>query len=138
MRNIDDIAAKNLINAARLAREAAYAPYSKFKVGAALLFDDGTVATGCNVENASYGLSLCAERNAMSTAVAQRKVRPIATAVVGERGRFCPPCGACRQFLAEFNADMDIILEKNDSLVSYKLSELLPANFSESDMEAAQ
>ena len=107
----------------------AYAPYSGFRVGAALLFEDGTVVTGCNVENSSYGLTLCAERNAMTTAVAQGLVMPVAAAVAGEKGKPCMPCGACRQFLAEFNPDLEIVTEENDRLSVFKLSELLPCCF---------
>lgn len=133
--SIDEAAARGLIEAARAARERAYAPYSHFKVGAALLFRDGRVVSGCNVENASYGLSLCAERNAMTTAVTMGEEEPLAAAIVGERGECCPPCGACRQFLAEFGLDMDIILEDGDKMKFYKLRELLPADFSHSSME---
>lgn len=131
---IDEQTARGLIESAHAAREKAYAPYSRFRVGAALLFADGTVVQGCNVENASYGISLCAERNAMTTAVTLGKLRPIAAAIVGERGDFCPPCGACRQFLAEFNRDMEIILENGGKILFYKLTELLPFDFSGDSM----
>ena len=134
-RQIDDTDARALMEAAHAAREKAYAPYSHFKVGAALLFGDGTTISGCNVENASYGISLCAERNAMTTAITAGAGKPLAVAIAGERGRACPPCGACRQFLAEFNIDMKIILEDGDNMKFYKLSELLPACFSHGSME---
>ena len=135
---IDESTVTELMKEAHKARDRAYAPYSRFNVGAALLFDDGIIVSGCNVENVSYGLSLCAERNAMTTAVSLGKKSPVAAAVVGEKGRLCPPCGACRQFLAEFNPNMIIILEQKDAVMTYKLSELLPISFSENDMEAAQ
>jgi len=132
--NIDDKTARGLIESARAAREKAYAPYSHFKVGAAPLFADGTVVQGCNVENASYGISLCAERNAMTTAVTMGELAPTAAAIVGERGEPCPPCGACRQFLAEFNRNMDIILENGGNILFYKLADLLPFGFSGDSM----
>ena len=131
----DMVSPDALMDQARGARLHAYAPYSRFPVGAALLLTDGTVVLGCNVENASYGISLCAERNAMTTAITAGAGKPLAVAIAGERGRACPPCGACRQFLAEFNIDMEIILEDGDNMKFYKLSELLPACFSHGSME---
>jgi cytidine deaminase len=107
----------------------AYAPYSNFLVGAALLMDDGAVIGGCNVENASYGVSLCAERVAMGNAVASGRIRPLAIAVAGNGASFCPPCGACRQFLAEFNPDMDVILARQGRLITMPLGSLLPYRF---------
>lgn len=89
-----------LFAAAERARKKAYAPYSRFKVGAALLAADGTVVAGCNVENASYGLALCAERAAMGALVALGK-RPVACAIVVDSRKPTPPCGMCRQVLAE-------------------------------------
>lgn len=103
MKNTEHLAA-----AAQAARRNAYAPYSGFTVGAALLAEDGTVYTGCNVENASYGLSVCAERNAVFHAVASGTRAFTAVAVATENG--VTPCGACRQVLAEFNPQMDVIL----------------------------
>lgn len=99
---------EELIAAAIAARERAYAPYSRFAVGAAVLTADGTISAGCNVENASYGLTLCAERVAISTAVAagRRELAGMAIATFGGH----PPCGACRQFAAEFAADLPILL----------------------------
>lgn len=112
----------------------AYAPYSKFEVGAAILLEDGQVMAGCNVENASYGLSLCAERAAAAAAVSagHRKWRGIAIASVGG----VPPCGACRQFLAEFGLDMPIILVNliNGARTVCNLSELLPRSFNADDL----
>lgn len=127
---LSDEKARELLAAAERARESAYAPYSGFAVGAALLFEDGVIVTGCNVENASYGLSLCAERNAMSSAVAMGHVRPVAAAVAGPDGTFCPPCGACRQFLAEFNSSMPVVVKDVDGARVIALKDLLPSGFS--------
>ena len=111
-------------------RELAYAPYSKFPVGAALLMEDGRVVGGCNVENASYGLSLCAERAAMVSAIADGRRTPLALAVAGPAGVFCSPCGACRQFLSEFGGEaMEVVLMKRGELVSFSLGELLAHPF---------
>lgn len=104
MSTVDSAVLDRLRNAAEEAACHAYAPYSKFYVGAALLFDDGVVVTGCNVENVSYGLTSCAERNALFRAVSERgpgrRIRAIA--VTNRNGAASPPCGACRQVLAEF------------------------------------
>jgi cytidine deaminase len=93
---------KKLLAAARQAREKAYAPYSRFHVGSAVLGADGNIYSGCNVENASFGLTCCAERNAIFAMVAagEREIREIL--VIGESEEFLPPCGACRQVIAEF------------------------------------
>lgn len=110
-------------------RERAYAPYSRFAVGAALLMRDGSVFGGCNVENASYGLAICAERAAMTSAIAAGKRDPLAIAVSGSGDIHCPPCGACRQFLIEFNPEMEIFLMKDGRVVSLNLANLLPHRF---------
>lgn len=120
--------AQMLIDAAKTARKRAYAPYSCFAVGAAILLENGETITGCNVESASYGLALCAERNAMSTAV-MRGGMPVAIAVVGDEGKICPPCGACRQFLVEFNPQMTVILADKAGITTYILEDLLPVRF---------
>ncbi|HON34133.1 MAG: cytidine deaminase [Thermovirgaceae bacterium] len=100
-----------LMEQARGAREKAYAPYSGFTVGAAVLSGSGEVFLAGNLENASYGLSVCAERNAITLMVASGRRDPVAMAIAGPEGVPCPPCGACRQVLAEFNPAMAIILE---------------------------
>lgn len=125
-------AAGRLIAAASKAAAHAYAPYSKFCVGAALLFDDDSVVTGCNVENVSYGLSSCAERNALFRAVSEagpnRKI--VAVAVTNSNGLSSPPCGACRQVLSEFAASGAMIYFPGDhGLESRLLRELLPFQF---------
>ena len=122
--------AEFLLNEAKRAGTFAYVPYSLFPVGAAILFEDGSVVSGCNVENASYGLSLCAERNAMTAAVGEGRLKPVAIAIAGGvNGDVCPPCGACRQFLSEFNSNMSVVLEENGRTVIYRLSDLLPLVF---------
>lgn len=108
----------------------AYAPYSNFAVGACVLTENDKVFCGCNFENSSYGMSICAERNAIGSAIAagERKIRAIA--IYSPKMDKCTPCGACRQVLSEFaDNDADIILKIGDELKVYKLSELLPENF---------
>jgi cytidine deaminase len=124
--------AEQLMDAARGAATQAYAPYSGFQVGAALLFDDGSVVTGCNVENASYGLTSCAERNALFRAVSERGAnrRIVAVAVTNLSGRPSPPCGACRQVLSEFAAAEAIIhFSGNGNVETRPLKEMLPFQF---------
>jgi cytidine deaminase len=119
-----------LVNAARSARERAFAPYSKFKVGAALEAEDGTVITGCNVENSTYGLTVCAERVAVLKAVSEgyRAFRRIA--VVADTQAPTPPCGPCRQILWEFCGDIDVILASlTEEKGHYRLKDLLPLPF---------
>jgi len=122
---------KRLIESALDIRQQAYAPYSKFLVGAALATMDGTVFTGTNVENASYGLTICAERVAAAAAVAagHRKITAVAVATSGGAS----PCGACRQFLAEFGGGMDVLLVDADHpevVKQMSLADLLPEQFS--------
>lgn len=119
-----------LIDAALAARQRAYAPYSKFHVGAALMADDGEIFLGCNIENASYGMTICAERAAVFSAVTagQRKFRAIAIATPGGHA----PCGACRQVLAEFSDELPVLLIDADNprnVVEVTLKELLPGRF---------
>jgi cytidine deaminase len=119
-----------LVAAARLARKNAVAPYSHFKVGAALETADGTVITGVNVENATYGLTVCAERVAMFTALAagHRKFRRIA--IVADTQDPTPPCGACRQILWEFGGDLAVTLANPRRVTGeHQLAGLLPLPF---------
>ncbi len=121
-----------LIAAARAVREHAYAPYSHFQVGAAVRTAEGQVYTGCNVENASYGLTICAERAAVCAAMAAGARRIVAVAVVAGENAPTPPCGACRQVLAEFGPDMAVVLAAADPAVpplSTTLTDLLPLAF---------
>ena len=127
---------EEMIAAARKVQEKAYAPYSKFSVGAALLYESGEIVTGCNVENASFGLTICAERNAVARAVAQGEGKPVACVVVGPTEEPLTPCGACRQVLVEFNPQMEIIcIGKNGQMLREKLSGLLPHNFGSEDLD---
>lgn len=128
-----DSVVDTLVAAATAVRERAYVPYSHFAVGAALMAADGTIYTGCNVENASYGLSICAERNAVFHAVAQGVREFGAIAVVTENGVL--PCGACRQVLAEFNPQLTVIVaDVAGNRHSYTLAELLPYAFGPGDL----
>lgn len=125
--------AQDLLRRAVEASKNAYAPYSKFHVGAALEAEDGTVFTGCNVENASYGLTICAERNAIFAAVAAGHRKIVQIAIVAQAEQVPYPCGACRQVIAEF-ADPDCLVyiapaAKIDSFEAIRLGELLPKTF---------
>lgn len=121
---------KTLINRAMEVREMAYAPYSHFHVGAAVLTSSGDVFTGCNVENASYGLTICGERAAICAAVAAGQKEIVAVAVVTSGG--ASPCGACRQVLSEFGPAMDVVLIDADDPTRVRnttLVRLLPEQF---------
>ena len=117
-----------LIDAAHEARQRSYAPYSKYRVGAALLTADGTIITGGNVENASYPASICAERSAITRAVAEGHREFLAIAVSTENGG--SPCGICRQVMNEFAPEMPVFIASGDKFVEeHKLSDLLPLGF---------
>jgi len=119
-----------LLKAARAAREKAFAPYSKFKVGAALLAKDGTVFSGCNVESASYGLTVCAERVAVWKAVSEGVTEFEAIVVVADTERLTPPCGVCRQIIWEFCGDVPVTMANySDRSRTIAMSELLPHAF---------
>jgi cytidine deaminase len=121
-----------LLDAAWAAREHAHAPYSRFQVGAALLTASGAVFGGCNVENAAYPVCLCAERGALSAAVAAG-LRPGglgAAVVVTDVAELTPPCGACRQALGEFAQDLPVLLANHQARQLHRLEELLPHSFS--------
>src|ERR1051325_5562658 len=120
----------DLLAAARRARDNAVAPFSRFQVGAALRTADGQVVTGCNVENATYGLTICAERVAMFKALSEghRKFRRVA--VVADTDAPTPPCGPCRQILWEFGGDLDVLLANlRRQTGTYRLADLLPLPF---------
>jgi len=119
-----------LIDAARDVRENASAQYSNFRVGAALEADDGTVYTGCNVESATYGLTVCAERVAIWKAVSNGERRFKRIAVVADTETLTPPCGACRQIIWEFCGDVPVILSNlNGKAETVQMSQLLPRAF---------
>jgi cytidine deaminase len=119
---------KELVALATEARQQAYAPYSHYAVGAALLTASGKVYTGCNVENASYGMAICAERTAVVKAVSEGERDFTAIAVVTENGG--TPCGACRQVLSEFGPDMRVLVaDASGNYCVYRMTDLLPASF---------
>jgi len=135
---MDSTIEKTLIDAAADARLKAYAPYSSFLVGAALLLPDGKIIKGCNVENASYGLAICAERNAICAAVAlgYQKFQGIAVAATP----LASPCGACRQFIVEFGKDIDVICfdpNKLDQVRRWTSGELIPESFEFGELGAS-
>lgn len=121
-----------LLQAAWDAVKRAYAPYSNFQVGAAVLTEKGNIFSGCNIENASYGLTICAERTAIFSAVAHEggnsmKIR--ALVVVNEHNAPCSPCGACRQVIFEFGSDAIVIFQGKDGLEEARAADLLPKGF---------
>lgn len=120
---------KELLEAALVARERAYAPYSKFLVGAAVRAASGKIYTGCNIENASYGLTVCAERNALFSAVGAGEREFTALCVVGDTKTPISPCGACRQVMAEFKVKRIILANLKGDVKEYTLDELLPLSF---------
>lgn len=120
---------KDLIASAKMAQKAAYAPYSKFKVGAALLGKSGRIFTGCNVENVSYGLACCAERNAVFKALSEGEREFRAIAIVSDSPEPTAPCGACRQVLNEFAPDISVIMPGKKRTIKTTLKKLLPFAF---------
>jgi cytidine deaminase len=132
MSDLDSTTLDRLRLAAQEAAARAYAPYSRFFVGAALLFDDGVVVTGCNVENVSYGLTSCAERNALFRAVSERGAgqKIVAIAVANRNGAASPPCGACRQVMSEFvTADAVVCFPGEHGPETRPFAEIFPFGF---------
>ena len=124
---------ERLIEAAERVLNNAYAPYSEFQVGAALLTKQGNIFTGCNVENISYGLSICAERNAIATAVATeggKSLEIVAIAIANNHQVPCSPCGACRQFIQEFGQNVVVIFRDPSGWQVSTIEQLLPQGFS--------
>jgi cytidine deaminase len=129
---LDPALTQQLLGASREVAAHAYAPYSHFRVGAALLFDDGHIATGCNVENVSFGLTSCAERNALFRAVSERGAahRIVAIAVTNLNDAASPPCGACRQVMSEFATPGAVVVFPGDAGIEIRrFAELLPFSF---------
>lgn len=135
----DDQELRNLRERALAAMGRAYAPYSRFLVGAALLGSDGSIAEGCNVENASFPVGTCAERAALAAAVT-RGVRSFRTIVIACSGDApAPPCGMCRQALVEFAPDLDVVsFTKSGKEARWRLSELLPQAFTPASLDATK
>jgi cytidine deaminase len=124
------MADEKLIEIAKKVSDNAYAPYSQFKVGAALLCKSGKVFTGCNVENSSYGLTNCAERTAVFKAVSEGESEFVKMVIYTDSEILFTPCGACRQVLSEFNDSIKILIVSNSEQKETDLKELLPMNFS--------
>lgn len=120
---------KELLDIAKAMCDKAYAPYSNFRVGAALLTDDDTIYTGCNIENASYGATNCAERTAIFKAVSEGFTHFKKIAVAAKDGSTAYPCGICLQVMNEFMYDGEVILEDDNTLIKYSVKDLLPHGF---------
>jgi cytidine deaminase len=121
---------RELAKAAQKAKLNAYAPFSNFRVGTALLADDGTIFSGCNIENSSYGLTICAERVAIFNAISSGASQFTAMAIVSDDPGFTPPCGACRQVLSDLAGDIDfIMMDSKEQFKVLKLKSLLPFAF---------
>ena len=128
-----------LISGALEAREGAYAPYSQFKVGAAVLVEDNSIYKGCNIENASFGATNCAERTAIFKAVSEGHKSIKAVAVTGDPNGYTFPCGICRQVIAEFAEDGDIpiiIVKNKEDYITKTLDEILPGSFTKKDLNS--
>ena len=123
-----------LIAAARAAREKSYSPYSHFAVGAAVECRDGTIYTGCNIENAAYGLCNCAERTAIFKAVSEGQQAFTAIAIIADTAGPCPPCGACRQVIDEFQIPTIIMANLQGARKSVTLAEILPYSFGAAEL----
>ena len=124
---------EEILDIAKQAAKNSYSPYSRFPVGACALYENGNIYTGCNVENSSYGLTLCAERNAISNAIASGETsKLIKVAIYSPNSKKCFPCGACRQWMREFEKGqkIKIVLEdENSNACLYDIDELLPYSF---------
>lgn len=123
-----------LIRFAAEARKYSRAKYSAFSVGAAILTDEGEIITGCNVESSSFGLTICAERVALTKALSEGKSNFTHIAIVGPSEDYCPPCGACRQLLYDYSPDIQIVLSKKNKIKTISLKELLPMAFEDSKL----
>jgi len=127
---------RELAKAARDIKRNAFSPFSKFKVGAAILTEDGTIFSGCNIENSSYGLTICAERVAIFNAVSSGALKFTAIAIVSDDPDFTPPCGACRQVLLELAGNIDfVMMDSKNQYKIMKLTSLLPFAFTEKNLK---
>ena len=127
---------RELAKAARDIKRNAFSPFSKFKVGAAILTEDGTIFSGCNIENSSYGLTICAERVAIFNAVSSGASKFTAIAIVSDDPDFTPPCGACRQVLLELAGNIDfVMMDSKNQYKIMKLTSLLPFAFTEKNLK---
>jgi cytidine deaminase len=133
---MDEKETGKLVEGALQARRFAKAKYSDFHVGAAILTTDNQIFSGCNVESSSYGLSICAERVALTKALSEGKTAFKAIAIASRDGMFCPPCGACRQMLYDYAPDLKVILSDGEHTRVYSLKELLPHAFDDSQLGA--
>lgn len=118
-----------LVELAKKAMENAYAPYSKFKVGAALLAENGKVYTGCNIENSSFGATNCAERTAIFKAISEGERNFVKMAIVSSEDIFTYPCGICRQVISELAGQIELIFEKNGEILVLSVNDVLPYQF---------
>ena len=136
IKNLSGVSDKFLIECAKKVMKNSYSKYSKFKVGAALLTEDGRVFDGCNIENASFGATICAERTAVVKAISEGAKKINRIAIVSDTKKTTPPCGICLQFLKEFmDENCVIILEDGDEIYRYTFSEMYPMSFSLQDFE---
>jgi cytidine deaminase len=129
--------AQRLIAEARRAAENSYSPYSQFRVGAVVVTADGTEYVGCNVENAAYGASICAEANAITTAAANgvREIHTVAVTCLDGEG--CTPCGNCRQLMNEFGVERVILSDESGAIVERAFDDLLPFSFGPADLKSS-
>ena len=126
---------QKLLRKAREAKQHSYSPYSKFRVGAALLTKSGKIYTGCNIENSSFSLTICAERTAMFKAVSEAKQTFKAIAIVSDTEDFTPPCGACRQVMIDLAGNIDVVLANGKKQIKiFKLNTLLPLPFDNNNL----
>ncbi len=125
---------QKLVKAAGQARQYSRAHYSNFRVGAAILAKSGKIFTGCNVESSSFGLTICAERVALTKALSEGEDAFTAIAIVAREGSYCPPCGACRQLLFDYAPQLEIILFDGNNYQSFQLKDLLPNAFDDAQL----
>jgi cytidine deaminase len=126
---------QNLLRQARKAKQHSYSPYSKFRVGAALLTKSGKIYTGCNIENSSFSLTICAERTALFKAVSETRHKFKAIAIVSDAEDFTPPCGACRQVMIDLAGNIDVVLANGKRQIKiFKLNTLLPLPFNNNNL----